>query len=85
MAENKLSTISKVNTLEEMGEFWDEHDFTEFDDPDAPDVEFDITVSVAIDPDLLGQVEKQAQLRGLSVETLVNLWLQQKLLDTSSA
>ena len=85
MAENKSSTISKANTLEEMGEFWDEHDFTEFDDPDAPDVEFDITVSVAIDPDLLAQVEKQAQLRGLSVETLVNLWLQQKLLDTSPA
>ena len=41
-----------------MGAFWDEHDFTEFDDPDAPDVEFEITLSVAIDPDLLAGVEK---------------------------
>ena len=57
MAENK-SSISKASTLEEIGDFWDEHDFTEFDDPDAPDVEFEITLSVAIDPDLLAGVEK---------------------------
>jgi hypothetical protein len=29
--------------------------------------------------DLLSSVEKQAKIRGVSVETLVNLWLQQKL------
>jgi len=85
MEENKASSLSKAKTLEEMGEFWDEHDFTEFDDPDAPDVVFDITLSVAIDPDLLASVEKQARLRGVSVETLVNLWLQQKLIEATPA
>jgi hypothetical protein len=84
MAENK-SSISKASTLEEIGDFWDEHDFTEFDDPDTPDVEFEIMLSVAIDPDLLAGVEKQARLRGVSVETLVNLWLQQKLLEATPA
>ncbi len=40
MAEGKTG-ISKAQTLEKMGEFWDEHDFTEFD-TDAPDVVFDL-------------------------------------------
>jgi hypothetical protein len=43
MAENKLSSISKADTLEKMGEFWDTHDFTELDNPDIPDVEFEIS------------------------------------------
>ena len=30
MAENEPSSISKTNTLKEMGEFWDVHDFVEF-------------------------------------------------------
>lgn len=80
MDENKLSNISKANTLEGMGEFWDTHDFAEYD-TDAPDVDFEIVNAVPIEPDLLSAVEKQAHLRGVSVETLVNLWLQQKLLD----
>lgn len=84
MEENKLSSISKASTIESMGEFWDEHDFTEFD-TEAPDVVFDINCAVPIEPDLLAKVEEQARLRGVSVETLVNLWLQQKTLELASA
>ena len=82
MDENKLSSISQSNSLEGMGEFWDSHNFTEFD-TDAPDVEFDISCAVPIEPDLFSAVEKQAQARGVSVETLINLWLQQKLLEAT--
>ena len=74
------SSISKASSYEEMGEFWDTHDFTEFD-TDTPDVQFDISCAVPIDPDLLSAVEKQAHKRGLAVETLINLWLQQKLIE----
>lgn len=80
MAANK-SSISKANTLEKMGEFWDKHDFTEFDDSTAPDVKFNVTVAIPIELDLLSSLEKQAHLRGVSVETLVNLWLQQKVAE----
>ena len=41
------SNVPKVGTLEEMGAFWDEHDFTEFD-TDAPDVIFDINPKLRI-------------------------------------
>ena len=78
MAENRLSSISQADSLTKMGEFWDTHDFTQFD-TDAADVEFAISSAVSIEPDLLAAVEKQARLRGVGVETLVNLWLQEKL------
>lgn len=83
MDENKVTSMSQANTLEKMGEFWDTHDFTDFDDADAPDVEFEITCAVPIEPDLLSSLEKQARLRGINLETLVNLWLQQKLVQES--
>jgi hypothetical protein len=64
--------------LQQMGEFWDTHDFSEYD-TEAPDAEFTIAHAVQIEADLLASIEKQARLRRVSVETLVNLWLQQKL------
>jgi hypothetical protein len=78
MDTNKSSSISQANSLEKMGEFWDTHDFTDFD-TDTPDVDFQITCAVPVEPELLTSVEKQARMRGISVETLVNLWLQQKI------
>lgn len=84
MDESKLSSISRSNTLEGMGEFWDSHDFTGFD-ADVPDVQFNICCAVPLDPDLLSALEKQAQARGLSLETLINLWLQQKLTELATA
>ena len=53
----------------------------DFDNLDAADVEFNIRCAVPIEPDLLSLVEKQARLRGITVETLVNLWLQQQLAE----
>ena len=82
---NKLSTISKAGTDEAIGAFWDEHDFTEFDDPNAPDVEFEFTCTVPIERELFAAIERQAQKRGVMIETLVNLWLQEKLLGSTSS
>jgi len=83
MAANK-SSISKTDNLEKMGEFWDKHDFTEFDDPNAPDVKFHVAVAVPVEPDLLTDIEELARYRGISLETLVNLWLKEKLVETKA-
>ena len=83
MGVNKVSSISQADTLEKMGEFWDSHDFTDFDNLETPDVEFQIACAVPIELDLLAAVEQQARLRGVQVETLINLWLQQKLVEQS--
>lgn len=58
MVPNKSSSISKANSLEKMGEFWDTHDFTEFDNPIAPDVEFTVTCAVPVELDYFVSVEK---------------------------
>jgi hypothetical protein len=80
MDESKLSSLSKADTDEKIGEFWDTHDFTDFD-TDAPDVEFEVTCTVPIEIGLFTAIEKQSQKHGVQVETLVNLWLQQKLAE----
>jgi len=81
MDANRLSSISQADTDEKIGEFWDTHDFTDFDNPAAPDVKFEITCAVPIEVELFAALEKQAQQRGVQVETLVNLWLEQKLTE----
>ncbi len=79
MAVNNRSGFSQAETLEQMGEFWDTRDFTDYDDPALPDVEMTISGVVAIEAELLAALEEQAERRGVTVETLINLWLQQKL------
>lgn len=83
MPANK-SSISKAASPEKMGEFWDKHDFSEFDDPNAPDAEFHVTVAIPIEPDLLSDIEELARRRGVKVETLVNLWLKEKVVETKA-
>lgn len=83
MPANK-SSISKANSPEKMGEFWDTHDFTEFDNANLPDAEFNITVAIPIEPDLLSDIEELAHQRGINVETLINLWLKEKLLESQA-
>ena len=80
MQKSRLSTLSQAQSLEEMGEFWDTHDFSEFDS-EGPDVELTVANAIAIETDLFSAVEQQARLRGVSVETLVNLWLQEKVAE----
>jgi hypothetical protein len=43
---NNRSSISQADTLEAIGEFWDTHDFTEFDDPNLPDAEFSVACAL---------------------------------------
>jgi hypothetical protein len=81
MDAKRVSSISQADSYEAIGEFWDNHDLTDFDDLQTPDVEFEIICAVPIDAELLTAIENQAHKRGVQVETLVNLWLQQKLIE----
>ena len=78
MAGNRLSSISKADSDEKIGEFWDTHDFTEFD-ISARDAKFEVISTIPVQLELLDEIEAQAAKRGVKVETLVNQWLQQKL------
>jgi hypothetical protein len=85
MDENKVSSISKSDNYQDMGAFWDDHDFTDFDDPEQPDVQFEIHDTVRLESELLAALGRIAASRGVTVETLVNLWLQEKVLQQTAA
>lgn len=82
MDENRVSSIAKAKSDEEIGEFWDAHDFADFD-TGAADVDFSVSFSVPLEVDLFSAIEEEAKKHGVNVETLVNLWLHQKLAEQS--
>ncbi|MFZ1640600.1 MAG: CopG family antitoxin [Candidatus Contendobacter sp.] len=82
MSINK-SSISNAGNYQEMGEFWDKHDLAEVWDL-TEDVEFSVNITserkyFALDIDMSNRVSKIAKMRGISLETLINLWVQEKL------
>jgi hypothetical protein len=82
MSENKK--IPEMASYEEMAEFWDAHSLADYWDQTEP-AEFEISPDarrrylVAVDPDLLRRVQRMAHTRGLSTESLVNLFIEQRL------
>jgi hypothetical protein len=85
MANDNVSSISQARSIAEMADFWDAHDATEFDDQTHQvAMEFDLHTHrhyIAIDPDLLVRLREAAQARGLGLESLANLWLQERVLS----
>jgi hypothetical protein len=84
MSENK-SSISQAQSYQEIGEFWDAHDVTDYWDATEP-VEFEVDIQsevryYALESRLARQVNEIAWQRGVSVETLVNLWVQDKVAE----
>lgn len=83
MNENEnLTSISQARTLEEIGEFWDTHSLDDYWDQ-THEVEFEVRAKqrrrVTLAPEIYELIASHAQLRGLMPETLVNLWLAERL------
>jgi len=78
----QASSISQARSLEEIAEFWDTHSLADYWDQ-TREVEFEVRAQhrrrVTLDPDVYAQVEDQARARGILPETLVNLWLAERL------
>jgi hypothetical protein len=71
------------NSIQEFWAFWDTHSSADYEDVmETVEAEIDLSSSktyCAISKSLLSQVRTQARQRGVSTETLINLWLQEKL------
>ncbi len=82
MAENK-SSVSKASSYQEIGEYWDAHDLGEvWDKTEEVKFEVDLESDVfyyVVENTLSSKLHVIAKKRGVSAETLVNLWLQEKL------
>ena len=82
------STISQASSYKEIGDFWDTHDLADYWDQTEPvDFEVDIESEVtyyALDKELSQMLSEVAEERGVSAETLLNLWVQEKLWKDAS-
>jgi len=82
----KKSRIPDFKTYEEEANFWDTHEFTEFED-ELEDVEivFDLekpkeeTLIVRLQKNLKEKLEKLAKRRGVSLSTLARILLTERL------
>lgn len=76
------TSISKSTTIEELAYFWDTHSLADYEDQ-IEEVMFDIRArsrhQVALEPDLFARVQQEATTRGVSIETLINLWISERL------
>ncbi len=87
MAENNKA-LPKFDSLNAAVNFFDENDMGDYLEG-MPEVEFEIDLQAdktffAVDAQLSSQLLQAAKKRGVSAETLVNLWVQEKLLETGS-
>ena len=87
MHDNKQ--IPPFNSYEEMAEFWDPHSLADYWDQTQPAI-FEVAPEarrhylVAVDREVLARVQRLARSRGVSLESLVNLLLEQRLQEVES-
>lgn len=78
----QVTSISKAQTLEEIADFWDTHSLADYWDQ-THEVEFEVRAKrrrrVTLTPEIYEKVEAQARVQGVLPETLVNIWLAERL------
>jgi len=77
------SSVSQATSYKKIGEFWDTHDVSDFWDKTRKtsfevDIESEVTY-YALDKTLSERMQAVALKRGVTADTLVNLWVQEKL------
>jgi len=80
--DTRLTSISKARTPDEIADFWDTHSMADYWDQ-THEVEFEVRIKrrhrMTLAPELTTRSEVQARIRGILPETLVNLWLAERL------
>ena len=66
----------------EASEFWDEHDFSEFDDvKEVEEIRFSLIKKkyIGVDPALYTKIRKKAKTLHTTEDSLINKWLSEKV------
>lgn len=76
-------------SLEEFWAFWDTHSTADYEDL-MEDVNFRVDIRsskiyCAVAKDLVAQLRAEARRQGVSSETLINLWLREKVRETAQS
>jgi hypothetical protein len=80
--------IPEFETLNDIAEFWDAHSTADYEDL-THEVQFDVRLGsnatssqmITLLPELSETLQALAHTRGVSVETLINVWLTEKILE----
>ncbi|MEW5872153.1 MAG: CopG family antitoxin [Chloroflexota bacterium] len=85
MAKKIREPIPEFDTLEEVAAFWEMHSTADYEDL-TQEAQFEICLRdrtddrrIALLPELSQSIRAIAQARGVSPETLVNVWLAEKV------
>ncbi|MHB0879006.1 MAG: hypothetical protein ACYC5O_23445 [Anaerolineae bacterium] len=87
VSEEQEVAVSAAASPAEIGEYWETHSTADVWDQ-TEEVQFTVRFArrrVAVDPDVYAQVADYARGRGLVPETVVNLWLAEKLYAVAKA
>jgi len=78
----RRSSISQAASAQEIGEFWDSHSLANHWN-ETVEVELEIRAErrrrITLAPEVYSEVEELARRKGILTETLVNLWLVERL------
>lgn len=77
----RKSKITEDMSIYEASAFWDEHDFSEFDDvQEVKDIKFHLIKKkyVGLDLNIYAKIRKQARKLKTTEEVLINEWLREK-------
>ena len=74
-------------SIEEAGEFWDTHDLTDYAEL-TQDADFDVDIQrreflTALEPQLAKKLAVFARKQGITTETLINVWLAEKVKEAA--
>jgi hypothetical protein len=82
--ERERTTISKAETLDEVAGFWDTHSLADYWEQ-TQEVEFEVRAQrrrrITLAPEVYARVEAEARVQGVLPETLINLWLLERLTE----
>ena len=82
------SSISKARSYAAIGEYWDQHDLSDAWGK-SKKVKFEVVAEpeatyYPVEKDLSAKIQSVAKKHGVSSDTLVNLWLEQKVKEQRS-
>ena len=81
--------LPRTDSIQELAEFWDTHDLTDFED-DLDEVSEQVfvrgsAIKVPLESREVKAVEQMAQAKGVSREELIRGWVRQKLAKSSAS
>ncbi len=100
MNENKVLTEKKgrdplpeyFDTIEEIAEFWDTHSSADYPEAFGEEVEFEVDLRsssrglrVRVEKNLGQKLEHLAAKQDIAVETLINVWLSERLAQVTAS